>query len=257
LKNTFNTPCLLILFILVSISFSFSQSGVEYYFEQGNHSYREGEFQQAIEHYQKIIDAGFESGRLYYNIGNCYYKLDEIGYAILYYEKAKKILPNDSEVGLNLELARLKVIDRVEMPSRFFLFEWWDAIKDFYSIPQLTRLTIIFYIFTAVIFVAFLFLKRDRIRRVVLSIFVISLISTLFIGYVLFSNIHERNINQYAILLSQSVNVLSAPEENSTDVFILHEGVKIKLEDEIGDWIKIVLPDGKSGWIKRDRIGII
>lgn len=257
MKNIFNTRCLIILFILVSISVSLAQSGIEHYFEQGNESYREGQFQQAIEQYQKIIDAGFESGKLYYNLGNCYYKLEEIGYAILYYEKAKKILPNDSEVSLNLELARLKVIDRVEMPSRFFLFEWWDKIKYFYSIPQLTRLTTILYIFSAVIFVFFLFLKKNRIHKVFFSIFLIFLISTLFSGYVLFSNIYKENANQYAILLSQSVNVLSAPEENSTDVFILHEGVKIKLEDEIGDWTKIVLPDGKSGWIRKDHIEII
>jgi tetratricopeptide (TPR) repeat protein len=242
---------------LVSISVSFAQSGIEHYFEQGNESYREGQFQQAIEQYQKIVDVGFESGRLYYNLGNCYYKLDEIGYAILYYEKAKKFLPNDSEVSLNLELARLKVIDRVEMPSRFFLFEWWDKIKYFYSIPQLTRLTLILYILTAVIFVFFLFLKKDRIRKVFFSVFLIFLIFTLFSGYVLFSNIYKENTNQYAILLPKSVNVLSAPEENSTDVFILHEGVKIKLEDEIEDWVKIVLPDSKSGWIRKDHIGII
>ena len=121
----------------------------------------------------------------------------------------------------------------------------------------MTRLTIILYIFTAVIFIVFLFIKKDRIRRLLFSVFVISLIFTLFWGYLLFININEEKTDQYAILLSQSVNVLSAPEENSTDVFILHEGVKVKLEDEIDDWLKIVLPDGKSGWIKRNHIGII
>ena len=257
MKNTFNNCCIFLLFILLSISISSAQSGVDYYFEQGNQSYRDSKFKEAIEQYQKVIAAGYESGGLYYNLGNCYYKLGEIGYAILYYEKARKLLPNDAEVNFNLELARLKVVDRIELPPRFFLFEWWDKIKYFYSIPQLSRLMIIFYVLTATIFIVYLFLKRNRIRRLLFYIFIGSLIFTIFSGYFLFANIKEEKSNQYAILLSQSVNVLSAPEENSTDVFILHEGVKVKLEDSRGDWLKIVLPDGKSGWIKRNNIGII
>lgn len=257
MKNTCNICCLLVLFIFSTISVSLAQGGVDYSFEQGNQSYRDNKFQEAIEKYQKVIAAGYESGSLYYNLGNCYYKLGEIGYAVLYYEKAKKLLPNDTEVDFNLELARLKVVDRIDMPPRFFLFEWWDTIKYFYSIPQLTRLTIILYILTAIIFIFFLFLKRDRIRKLFFSSFIALLILTLFSGYFLFVNIREEKTNQYAILLSQSVNVLSAPEENSTDVFILHEGVKVKLEDEREDWLKIVLPDGKSGWVKRDYVGII
>jgi tetratricopeptide (TPR) repeat protein len=257
LKNISNTFYLLFILILFPLSLLGAQSGIDYSFEQGNQSYRSGEYQSAIDSYQKIIEAGYESGRLYYNLGNCYYKLDKIGYAILYYEKSKRFLPNDPEVNFNLELARLKVIDRIEMPPQFFLFEWWEKIKYFYSIPQLTKITIIFYVLTATIFIIFLFLKNNRIHRFFSSIFLVFLLFTIFFGYILFANIHEEKSNQYAILLSPTVNVLSAPEENSTDVFILHEGVKVKLEDEREDWLKIMLTDGKSGWIKRNHIGII
>ena len=257
MKNISDTFYLLFILILFPLSLINAQSGIDYFFEQGNQSYRNGEYQSAIDSYQKIIEAGYESGRLYYNLGNCYYKLDKIGYAILYYEKSKRFFPNDPEVNFNLELARLKVIDRIEMPPQFFLFEWWDKIKYFYSIPQLTKITIVLYVLTATIFIIFLFLKNNRVHRLLSSIFLVFLVLTLFSGYILFANIHEEKSNQYAILLSPTVNVLSAPEENSTDVFILHEGVKVKLEDEREDWLKIMLTDGKSGWIKRNHIGII
>jgi len=257
LKNTFSTPLLILILISFFSSVSFAQSGVDYFFDLGNQSYRKGNYTEAIEHYQKILDAGYESGRLYYNLGNCYYKLNRIGYAILFYEKSRKFLPNDPEVDFNLELARLKVIDRLEMPPRFFLFEWWDTLKHFYSISQLTYIAIIAYILTAIVFILFLFVKIDRIRQFLFSLSLIFLVLTLLSGYILFANIHEEKINQYAILLSPNVTVLSAPDENSTDVFILHEGVKVKLADQRENWLKIMLPDGKSGWIKKDHIGII
>lgn len=257
MKNTFSTPRLILILISFFISVSFAQSGVDYFFDQGNQSYRKGNYTEAIEYYQKILDAGYESGRLYYNLGNCYYKLNKIGYTILYYEKSRKFLPNDPEVDFNLELARLKVIDRLEMPPRFFLFEWWDTLKHFYSVSQLTYIAITAYVCAAIIFIVYLFVKVDRIRKLLFSLFLIFFVLTLLSGYFLFANISEERNNQYAILLSPNVTVLSAPDENSTDVFILHEGVKVKLADERENWLKIVLPDGKSGWIKRDNIGVI
>lgn len=257
MKNIFNT--LRIVFILIA-TFSlatFAQSGTDYYFEQGNQAYRDGNYQEAIDWYQKILDTGYESGRLYYNLGNCYYKTDQIGRAILNYEKSKKFLPNDSELQFNLELARLKIIDRIETPPRFFLFEWWDQIKNFYTISQLTNLVLLSYIVSAAILVAFLFLKADRIRKILFSTFIITLILTLFCGYLLFANIHEEKTNQYGIVLSPNVTVLSAPGEGATDVFVLHEGIKIRIGDQRGDWLKIVLPDGKSGWIRNSHVGMI
>jgi tetratricopeptide (TPR) repeat protein len=257
LKNSFSTPLLILILISFFLSVSLAQSGVDYFFDRGNQSYRNGNYTEAIEHYQKILDTGYESGKLYYNLGNCYYKLDKIGYAILYYEKSRKFLPNDPEVDFNLELARLKVIDRIEMPPRFFLFEWWDTLKHFYSISQLTHIAIGAYILTAMVLILYLFLKTDRIRRLLFSLFSIFLILTLFSGYFLWANIHEEKSIQYGVLLSPNASVLSAPDENGTEVFILHEGVKVKLADERENWLKIMLPDGKSGWIKKDYLGVI
>ena len=257
MKNTFSTVISSLLLTSFLFSVSFAQSGVNYFFEQGNQSYRKGNYNEAIEHYQKILDAGYESGRVYYNLGNCYYKLDKIGYAILYYEKSRKFLPNDPEIDFNLELARLKVIDRLEMPPRFFLFEWWDSLKYYYSVSQLTYLSIIAYFLTAMVFILYLFLKKDRIRGLLFSIFLIFLVATLLSGYFLFANVYENKTNQYGILLSPNVSVLSAPDQNGTEVFILHEGVKVKVADQRENWLKIMLPDGKSGWVKKENIGVI
>ena len=120
-------------------SLVFAQSP-ESLFSQANALYQTQQFEGAIELYQQILSQGFESKAVYYNLGNCYYRLEDIGKSILYFEKALKLDPNDGDIRYNLDLANLRVIDRVELPPRFFLFEWWDVVKNDYSLPQLTRL---------------------------------------------------------------------------------------------------------------------
>lgn len=233
------------------------QSGMGHFYEQGNQAYREGNYQSALEWYGKILSAGYESSQVYYNIGNCYYKLGSVGRAILFYEKARKLNPRDREILFNLELANLKVIDRIEAPPQFFLFHWWETVKTYFSLSQLTRLAAI--LFGAAIFtlIAFLFFREHRLRRVILSALIVVGVLALFSAYLLVINAREESTHIQGIVLVSSVNVLSAPNENSTDVFVLHEGVKVTLQEQRGEWVLITLPDGKSGWMKRENLGII
>ena len=97
-------------------------------FDKANSLYQQQEFDKAIEFYQEILSQGYESAEIHYNLGNCYYRLNNLGRAILSYEKALLLEPNDSDIQYNLDLANLRVIDRVSLPPRFFLFEWWDYL---------------------------------------------------------------------------------------------------------------------------------
>ncbi|GAB4365526.1 MAG: tetratricopeptide repeat protein [Calditrichia bacterium] len=226
-------------------------------FLQANKAYTSEKYQEAIELYQGILSQGYQSAEVYFNLGNCYYRLNEIGQAILYYEKARQLDPQDPDIQYNLELANLRVIDRVEMPPRFFLFEWWDEIKTFYSIHQLTYLVLILFSATLVILMIWLYIRNYRFKRLVLSLSVITAILTIFWAYIFFIRVREYHTHREAIILVPSVTVFSAPDENSTDVFVLHEGVKVYLDDQRSDWVKISLPDGKTGWIKNQTFGII
>jgi tetratricopeptide (TPR) repeat protein len=233
------------------------QSGTKHFFEQGNQAYRDGDYPGALEWYKKIVSAGYESSQVYYNMGNCYYKLDQIGLAILFYEKAFKINPRDREIKFNLEMANLKVVDRLGSPPQFFLFEWWDKIKTYFNIDQWTKLVAALYVSTILMLILFIFLRFHRLRSVVLTILIVFAALTVFASYLLFLNVRAEAENTGAIVLVPSVNVLSAPNENSTDVFVLHEGVKVNLSDQRGEWVEITLPDGKSGWMKRETLGVI
>jgi tetratricopeptide (TPR) repeat protein len=246
-----------ILFLFLFTIVAVAQSGMKHFFEQGNQAYREGEYQTALEWYRKIVGVGYRSSPVYYNMGNCFYKLGQTGYAILYYEKALQLDPRDREIKFNLELANLKVVDRLEAPPQFFLFTWWDTIKTYFSISQLTRLMITLYVVTILMLIAFLFLRYHAFRKVILSLLIVFTVLTLFASYILYLNVQTENEHIEAIVLVSSVNVLSEPNENSIDVFVLHEGVKVNLSQRRGEWVEISLPDGKSGWIKQENLGII
>ena len=256
-KMLYHYGLFMILVILVISPTMLLSQTPEVLFDNANKLYQEQSYQKAIEFYQQILAQGYESAEVYYNMGNCYYRLNETGKAILFYEKALALEPNDSDIRYNLDMANLKVIDRIEMPQRFFLFEWWDALVRYFSLSELTRLLIIFYMILILALVIFLYLRRDRIRRYLLIIIVLMGLSTLFSGYLLYVKAHSYVNHRFGIVLSSTATVYSAPDENSTDVFILHEGLKVRMDEVRQEWVKISLPDGKSGWIETTTLGII
>ncbi len=229
----------------------------EMLFRQANDAYQQQEYTRAADLYKQILSRGYEGKEVYYNLGNCYYRLGETGLSVLYYEKALKLDPNDPDIRHNLDLARMRVVDRVEMPPRFFVFEWWDLLKNFYSVGQLTRIVAGLFILSILLLVFWLFIRRDRIRRLVLTFSIICGIATVFWSYILIVQARSVVNHREAIVLVPNVTVMSAPEEGGTDVFILHEGVKVHLDEQRGDWVQISLPDGKTGWMKYEALGII
>jgi len=253
----FLIPAILIISQLFIQPVQSAQSGVDYFFEQGNTAYKAGNYQEALQWYQKILDQGFESGQLYYNMGNSYYKLNRIGKAILYYEKARKLMPDDPDLKFNLELANSRIIDRIELPPRFFLFQYWDQIKSYFTIGQLSYLVLAFYLLTISLLIFRLFVKRYRWLRWLNSLTVILVILTLFWGYILFSRYQGSRKYKDAVVLNPAVTVRSAPSEDQTELFVIHEGLKVKLVDREGEWVKIILPDGKSGWMQQKELGVI
>jgi tetratricopeptide (TPR) repeat protein len=236
-----------LLFFVFNIMVNGQSQDYQNYFKAANNAYHQQNYEQAIELYQNILSQGYHSKEIYFNIGNSYYRLNRIGEAILYYEKAQKLDPRDVDIQYNLELANLRVIDRIE----------WDNLKLFFSIQQLSRLISVLFALTVFCLILWLFTKRYRLRRWILYLSAVAGLLTIFWAYILIIRTGELKEFHWAIVLTPTVTVLSAPDENSTDVFLLHEGVKVSLNENRGDWVKISLPDGKSGWMKKNDIGII
>jgi len=234
-----------------------AQSGSGYYFEQGNKAYRANRYEKALEWYQKIVASGYQSAALYYNMGNCYFRLNRIGESVLYYQKALKLNPDDKEIRDNLDLARLKIIDRIEAPPRFFLFQWWENLLKFYTIPQWTRLTAFLYVLSMLIAILMILFKGHKFVSRIRFLLWTGGVLTLFSAYLLFVNVRREKSIKQGVVLVPAVTLTNAPEENSSAAFILHEGVTVQIIENRDEWVQISLPDGKSGWMKKADLGII
>lgn len=221
-------------------------------FKAANDAYGKGEYETAIQNYKSILDQGYESYKVYYNLGNAYYKLGEVGPSILYYEKALKLEPDNADAQFNLKLANLKVTDRIDPLREAFVVQWIKRLLTSRSANGWTRLAITF-IWVAFAFgVLLIFVGNIIVKRVSLLAAVASLI--LAFAFVLASlwQINYQKKSTDGIIMVTNTYVKSAPSETSVDLFILREGVKVRLLDKSDKWqqVKIVDQEGdKVGWI--------
>jgi len=227
-------------------------------FQQGNALYQEGKYQEALAAYEKILDSGVHDAALYFNIGNCHYKLGQTGPAILNYEKALKLSPRDEAIRANLALANLAVVDRITPMEKHVLLKIYAAVIN--SVPRniLIMITLCFYLLSAFLFAAFV-LSRHRGTRIFFSRIAAASLSLLIIaGFLLIGQLRYSRRVKEAVVLTDAVPVVSAPlEEDATELFIVHEGTKVRIDQERGEWIEIVLADGKAGWLRKDQVGVI
>lgn len=226
-------------------------------FTTANNHYQNEDFQKAAEYYEQIIALGYISEAVYYNLGNCYFKLNEIGRAILNYERALKLDPNNEDILFNLKLANLRVADRIEPLPQMLVVAWIKNILSAFTSDGWAIGSTFFLWLTLAYVACFLFINRPSLRQ---FLFLSALFSFLF-SIILFliawrqSNV-EKN-QRHGIVMVTNTYIKSAPAANATDLFILREGVKAEILDEANGWRKIRLADGKVGWIELSHIEII
>ncbi|MFO7924213.1 MAG: tetratricopeptide repeat protein [Bacteroidales bacterium] len=226
-------------------------------FNTANQLYTEGRYEEAISLYEQITGAGYHSADLYYNLGNAYYRSNKIPSAILNYERAALLDPADEDIQANLELARMHVRDRIEELPDFFLNRWWKNARDLMSTEKWAAISVSTFIATLVFLSVFLlsssvFVKKTSFWMAV----VIFLFSVLGFSFGLDRRNYLKNHNT-AIVFSPVVSVKSSPDINSTDLFIIHEGTRVWVEDSLGDWRAVRLSDGNKGWLKADAVKMI
>jgi len=215
------------------------------------------QFDKAIESYRQLINSGYEGTSLFYNLGNAYYRSGKIGFAILYYEKALRLSPGDEDIKHNLALANLKTIDKLESLPQFFLFDWWEGLLALFSTSGWTIISYIFYILF-IFSVGFYFYAKNVLQqKIVLISGLTGLLFLIFSCSLLMIKLNRELNVKNGIVIENTVNVKLSPDPTSNDAFIVHEGLKIRLEDEVDNWVKIRLEDGKVGWIQEDNAKVI
>jgi tetratricopeptide (TPR) repeat protein len=223
-------------------------------FEKANQLYLNGDYSSAREEYQKIVNSGFESAELYYNLGNTFYKLGQIPSAILYFERALILSPKDEDIKFNLELAKRLVVDKINPVNEFFIKKWVRGLAGLLKADTWGLISLlVFILLLALLIIGYV--KRDfRYRSLLVpggSLLLIALVFSLLLGGI--QNKQSVHPNS-AIVFSSSLTAKSSPDPGGTDLFVIHEGVKVKITDRLGSWIRIRLADGKEAWIPESSV---
>lgn len=222
--------------------------------QQAGEYYRNGEFDKAIKIYEELISEGYEGTALYFNLANSYYRIGQLGYAILNYERALKISPSDEDVKHNLAFANLSTVDRIQPLPTFFLFEWWESLLTALSVNGWTYLAYFFFIVLLLLITFYFFAKTVSQQKIILFSGLANLIVFALIVLLLIVKINREQTHISGVIIEQSITVKNSPDEKSTDAFVIHEGLKVKLEDKLDNWVKIRLADGKVGWVENDAV---
>jgi tetratricopeptide (TPR) repeat protein len=217
-------------------------------------AYNNRHYSEAIGQYVKIIDGGYESYELYYNLGNAYFRNNETAEAILYYEKALKLAPNNEDIKHNIEVVNSKLNDKVEMVPELFYKRWWKMLLNMLDIDMLAVVNIILLTLSLISIAIYIAVSSIFIRKI--SFWAgISLMLLFSVGVLAASQRNHYLTNQHeAIVFMPTVNIKSSPDENSKDIFVLHEGTKVKLLDIVAEWQEIRIANGSVGWIKTSDI---
>ena len=224
---------------------------------EGDSAYIRNDFASAIQIYESLLRKG-ESADVYNYLGNSYYKINEIAKAILNYEKALLLQPGNGDIRANLEIARGKTVDKVEVVPEIFFVTWTKALINSMSVDSWAIWGIVSFLLLIVSLYFFIFSKQVVLKKVGFITGIIFLIVVV-MANVFASKQKEELLNRdTAIIMSPSVTVRSTPSENGTSLFILHEGHKVNIKDDsMKDWKEIRLEDGKVGWVPVGSIEII
>ena len=216
--------------------------------------YQKGNYQQAIRDYEEVLKNG-ESAEIYFNLGNAYYRTDNITKAVLNYERARLLSPGDDDINFNLQFARSKTIDKITPESEMFFVTWYKSLVNFTSVDNWAKTGILCIVMALLLVLLYLFGPQLMLRKIGffggLAFFVIFLLSNLFA----FQQKQALDNRTGAIIISPSVNIKKTPAKNSADQFVLHEGTRVDIIDKgMTDWRCIRVGDGREGWIETKAI---
>ena len=226
-------------------------------FDEGNAFYNSGDYASAVKVYEEILNSGFNSSELYYNLANSYYKQNKVGPSVYYYEKALILDPGDSDILNNLGFARKMTIDEIDEVPELGVLNILNKITNIFSLDGWALMCISFMILFVGLFIGYYLSYAVRKKRV---FFVLVFFSFLMLTASYFA-MEQKNIvskkENFAILFSQEAQLKVEPNLKSESVIVLHEGTKIQLLDTFQLWTKIKLKDGKTGWLPSNTFKVL
>ncbi|MES2140435.1 MAG: tetratricopeptide repeat protein [Bacteroidota bacterium] len=245
----------LFLILLFAILYSFVNASTNsLLLDSANSAYSKGDYSKASKLYENILSNGQEAPEVYFNLGNAYYKTNNIAFAILNYERALKLEPDNEDFNFNLKLANQKTEDKIDAAPQLFLNQWKNGLVDLMTEKGWSQLCILLICISLILFAIYITMQKRGLKQVGFfggTTLVILSIITFFIAQ------HKYSItknNTQAIITSASITVTGSPNEKGTKLFILHAGTKVNVTQEDVSWAEIKIANGNTGWIKTSEL---
>ncbi len=221
---------------------------------RANLYYANGMYEEAAKLYQQVADSGYAAAGLYYNLGNAYFKAHDIPHAILYYERAHLLDPGNEDIKYNLDLARTYVTDKTDVLPKFFLVVWYHWFLERLPADGWALLSMITFFLGLVFLTLYVFALRKGLKKTgfVTGVVMLALAALSFLFA--WQSKEILTAHDHAIVMSPAVTVKSSPGEEGTDLFVIHEGLKVAVEDSVDHWTEIRLDDGSKGWLPDETI---
>lgn len=241
-----------LLLVLVSLYFAYpGVSGSEFdsLFQVANAHYTQASYEEAQVLYEQLAEEGYKVHALYYNLGNSYYKTNRLAQAVWAYERALLLNPGDDNIRYNLGLVNAQLKDDVQVLPVFFLKRWFYRLIQWRSSNFWAFWSLLFFVFAVGALFFYFYSSRVTLIRAAFFSSILLLLMSAFLLWFAFRQKQMLLHNPYAILYEPVVNVKSAPSQTSTDLFVLHEGIKVEVLNEVQAFSLIRLTDGNQGWL--------
>ena len=235
--------------ILLFVCFSWTSFAQTSSVKEAEVAFSKGQYNEAIRLFEAILNEKGESAEIYYNLGNAYYRDDKIAPAILNYERALLLDPGDSDIRFNLQMVKLKTVDKIEPVGEFFLISWFKSIQNMGAADSWAKLGICTFILFIGCLILYFFSRWIKMKKISFYLGLILLVIVI-VSNIFASNQNSKLVNRNnAIIFLPTVTIKSSPDASGTDLFILHEGTKVSVKSTLGEWSEIELENGNVGWL--------
>ena len=245
----------IIIFVYLFCTLGFSQN--RELFNKATTYYNEGEYTKAADSYLQILENGEHSAALYFNLGNTYYKLNDIAPSIYYYEKALLLKPNDKDIKNNLAYAQNMTLDAIEPLPQTSLTKFYNKLTHYLSFDQWAYVGVVLMMLFVGCYIAFYYFKFSTQKRIAFISSIIFLLGSLMAVFLAYFQFQKFNSDQPAIVFAEEVSIKSEPNNRGQTVFSLHAGTKVNILEHLNDWTRIGISDGSTGWIPSEEIKIL
>lgn len=243
-------------FVLISVQlFGFENN--QDLVQSANEAYQAGDFKTAINQYEKLLSDGYQSADLHYNLANAHYRLNQVGKAVLHYEKAALLDPRDEDIQHNLEFVKKSLPDQLDVIPVFFVTRWWNELQKLSSPGGWAVIALLIFWGGIAGWILWLSSKHRKIRKRGFIAGVVLVLLSILPFTIAFNANKKQNNSQRAVVMVNQINLKSAPDEVSENLLELHEGTSLRILDEIGEWKKIRLSNGEEGWLEAKVLAVI